>query len=285
MTAQTLYNQLVQGTISKNKFLYEVRKQSHLPIAKFNSFEDTVQILKTRGLISEEIGKYKTDKNVFFPKQEIKTIDQVSPHEYAKGINFELDLFDKSVGQNMPTDEELAKVQEKVLQNLSSDEYYYTRKMMSKEQKDIEKEDLEIEELGKDMTAKNQLEKGKTLKENLDQHYSQDDEDLEMNLSQPEDCESCERDGELDMDVMDPSELERLSKIIEEWGLTEFDLEDSDVIEELTIEFQRREGDIDEAIAVKDKAGNIQYAKDDSEATDLVNTARTKGVQLVKQNV
>lgn len=285
MTAQTLYNQLVQGTISKNKFLYEVRKQSHLPITKFNSFEDTVQILKTRGLISEEIGKYKTDKNVFFPKQEIKTIDQVSPHEYAKGINFELDLFDKSVGQNMPTDEELAKVQEKVLQNLSSDEYYYTRKMMSKEQKDIEKEDLEIEELGKDMTAKNQLEKGKTLKENLDQHYSQDDEDLEMNLSQPEDCESCERDGELDMDVMDPSELERLSKIIEEWGLTEFDLEDSDVIEELTIEFQRREGDIDEAIAVKDKAGNIQYAKDDSEATDLVNTARTKGVQLVKQNV
>ena len=102
MTAQNLYNKFLKKEISKEKFLYEVRKQSHLPITKFNSFQDTIQILKTRGLISEEIGKYKTDKNVFFPKQDIKTIDQVSPHEYAKGINYEFDLFDKSVGQNMP---------------------------------------------------------------------------------------------------------------------------------------------------------------------------------------
>jgi len=368
MTAQNLYNKFLKKEISKEKFLYEVRKQSHLPITKFNSFEDTIQILKTRGLISEEIGKYKTDKNVFFPKQDIKTIDQVSPHEYAKGINYEMDLFDKSVGQNMPKDEELAKVQEKVLKNLTSDEYYYTRKMMSDEQKKVEKSDLECEELGKDTKAKNQMEKGKMLKEikidkpgktkwekyieeelkdwdyedsitwdlpvdineknqlqnlidknegdlrididgwpiaiyngnrgfefevmdeknleeNLDQYYSQDDEDLDMDLSQPEGCESCDRDKpELDMDVMDPNELERLSKIIEEWGLTEYDLEDSDVIEELADEFQKRWG-LEEAIAVKDKAGNIQYAKDDSEATDIVNQAKQKGVQLTKQNV
>jgi len=376
MTAQNLYNKFLKKEISKEKFLYEVRKQSHLPITKFNSFQDTIQILKTRGLISEEIGKYKTDKNVFFPKQDIKTIDQVSPHEYAKGINYEMDLFDKSVGQNMPKDEELAKVQEKVLKNLTSDEYYYTRKMMSDEQKKVEKSDLDVEELGKDTKAKNQMIKGKMLKENLDdlgdgythfaimksnnkiadgwdyselydeetrsydnasikeytkldltdnfpenkpsdfkiltrksvekmglnpkdtnnwykpgmnenldQHYSQDDEDLSMDLSQSEECKSCNRDKpELDIDVMDPNELERLSKIIEEWGLTEYDLEDSDVIEELADEFQKRWG-LEEAIAVKDKAGNIQYAKDDSEATDIVNQAKQKGVQLTKQNV
>ena len=209
------------------------------------------------------------------------------------------------------------------------------------------------------------------MNENLDQHYSQDDEDLSMDLSQSEECKSCNRDKpELDIDVMDPNELERLSKIIEEWGLTEYDLEDPDVIEELTDEFQRRNGDelqeitinspiepkwikyikdqldgweyeesitwdlpvdkgeniqlqkeleknngdlrinidgwpiaiyniegggvefeimddqdLDEGIALKDKAGNVTYAKDDNEANQTINNARTKNVQLTKQNV
>lgn len=350
MTAQTLYNRFQKDEISKEKFLYEVRKQSHLPITKFNSFEDTIQILKTRGLISEEIGKYKADKNVPFPKQEIKTIDQVSPHEYAKGINYEFDLFEKSVGQNMPTDEELSKVQEKVLRNLSNDEYYYTKKCMSDIEKKQEKANLRDIELGKDLKAKNQLEKGKTLKENLDQE---------------EQCEGCMReDHELEPEQMNPSQLKVLGDIIEEWGLTEQDVQDEDVLEELADEFQKRWGleeikvekpsninselrsklidiiyrymsdeanpnqdeseydetvemienakteeelinimssflqdedlakkyvlsdeALGEAIAVKDKAGNIQYAKDDSEATDIVNQAKQKGVQLTKQNI
>lgn len=278
MTTQTLYNNLKQGKITESQFLKEVRHQSYLPITKFNSFKDTIQILKTRGIISEEIGKYKTDKNVFFPKQEIKTIDQVSPHEYAKGINYEMELFDKSVGQNIPTDEELEKAQQKVLRNLSKDEYYYTRKIMTSGQKKQESQDLEYTELGKETKAKNQMIKGKMLKENLDQHYSQDGD---------EDCESCNRDlPELDMDVMDSNELERLSKIIEEWGLTEYDLNDEDVIEELAAEFQKREGnDLEEGIALKDKAGNITYAKDEAEATQKMNDARTKNIQLTKQNV
>ena len=87
------------------------------------------------------------------------------------------------------------------------------------------------------------------------------------------------------MDVMDPNELERLSRIIEEWGLTEYDLEDSDVIEELATEFQRRNGELEESIALKDKAGNITYAKDDAEANQKMNDARAKNIQLTKQNV
>jgi hypothetical protein len=339
MTAQSLYNSFLKNEITENKFLYEVRKDERLPmITKFNSFKDTIQILKNKSIISEEMGRYNTDKNVFFPKQEIKTIDQVSPHEYAKGINYEMELFDKSVGQNMPTDEELEKSQQKVLRNLSKDEYYYTRKIMTSGQKKQENQDLEYTELGKETKAKNQMVKGKmlkenlessvktfnnaikkgniskrdgdkmikvkdfdinlfissnpifkgkeeeikkiigSLKENLDQHYSQDGD---------EDCESCDRDlPELDMDVMDQNELEKLSKIIEEWGLTEYDLNDEDVIEELAAEFQKREGnDLEEGIALKDKAGNITYAKDEAEATLKMNDARTKNIQLTKQNV
>ena len=512
MTAQNLYNNLKQGKINESQFLREIRHQSHLPITKFNSFKDTIQILKTRGLISEEIGKYKTDKNVFFPKQEIKTIDQVSPHEYNKGLNYELDLFDKSAGQNPPTNDELIKAQQKVLKNLSNDEYYYTRKIMTSGQKKQENQDLDYTELGKETKAKNQMIKGKMLKEdlessvktfnnaikkgniskrdgdkmirvknfdidlfmdsnpifkgkeeeikkiigslnensddlgegythfaimksnnkiadgwdyselydnetrsydnqsireytkldltdnfpenkpsdfkiltrksieklglnpkdtnnwykpgineNLDQYYSQDGD---------EDCESCNRDlPELDMDIMDPSKLEILSRIIEEWGLTEYDLNDEDVIDELASQFMNDnsrmneikvnnpslinvftdnkldkekiklllkqhhsqmddselnnyisnfiddtldygEGmiyfknttkdkfiedfkiyieeygdELEEGIALKDKAGNITYAKDEAEATQKMNDARTKNIQLTKQNV
>jgi hypothetical protein len=336
MTAQNLYNNLKQGKITQSHFLKEIRQQSHLPITKFNSFEDTIKILKNKSLISEEMGKYKTDKNVFFPKQEIKTIDQVSPHEYNKGLNYELDLFDKSAGQNPPTNDELKKAQQKVLKNLSNDEYYYTRKIMTDGQKKQENQDLDYTELGKETKAKNQMIKGKILKENsdyidpeelgfdledfdllddgslldpetnkkvfnastgaYDKRYLEKylaskqelDEDLNIDLNQPEECESCNRDKpELDIDVMDPSELERLSRIIEEWGLTEYDLEDSDVIEELADEFLRRgeEGDLEEGIALKDKAGNISYVKDDAEANQKMNDARAKGIQLTKQNV
>ena len=42
---------------------------------------------------------------------------------------------------------------------------------------------------------------------------------------------------------------------------------------------------MEEAVVVKDDAGNIQYAKDDNEASTIMNNARTKGVQLTKSRV
>ncbi len=45
------------------------------------------------------------------------------------------------------------------------------------------------------------------------------------------------------------------------------------------------DGEIEEAIALKDKAGNTQYAKDSTEATNIERAARTKGVILTKTTV
>jgi hypothetical protein len=42
---------------------------------------------------------------------------------------------------------------------------------------------------------------------------------------------------------------------------------------------------VKEAVALKDKAGNIQYAKDDAEASNIQNQARTKNVILTKTKV
>jgi hypothetical protein len=42
---------------------------------------------------------------------------------------------------------------------------------------------------------------------------------------------------------------------------------------------------VDEAIALKDRAGNIQYAKDSTEASNIEKNARTKGITLTKTTV
>ena len=58
-------------------------------------------------------------------------------------------------------------------------------------------------------------------------------------------------------------------------------------IEEGTIsgDDYNEDNEIDEAVATKDKAGNVQYYKSDSEASIAMNQARQKGVQLTKQTV
>jgi len=134
MTAQTLYNKLNSGEITKEKFLYEIRKQNLPSITKFNSFNDTVKILKNKSIISEV-----KEKSPELPEIDAPTIDMVSPYEYSKGINFELKLDGVSIIHNTPTEAEMVKAQKKVLNNLGKDKYYYSRKLMSDEEKKLEK--------------------------------------------------------------------------------------------------------------------------------------------------
>lgn len=316
MTAQTLYNQLNLGKITQEKFLYELRKSDNLPmITKFNSYKDTIQILKNKGIISEV-----KDVNPKFPQPEYQTIDTVSPYEYSKGLDYELDMFYTSIGQNIPTEKEVVAAQKKVLANLSKDKYYYTTKMMSDVEKKQEKENIRYSELKKEKNSPNQLDKGKVMKEsftpgenvvminkNSDKSYKAIYVDSVNGMDRFKDSEgnwittqgmgsnweikslnenfdNC--DCELDLDNLTPEQQQVVAEIVEEWGLTENDLEDDDVMEELENElYNRLDRDIEEAVVVKDKAGNIQYAKDDMEATNMMNSARAKGVQLTKSNI
>jgi hypothetical protein len=56
MTTANLYRQLVEGKISKEKWLYEVRRDPNLPwVNNLTSYNDSVTILKQKGIIKEEI--------------------------------------------------------------------------------------------------------------------------------------------------------------------------------------------------------------------------------------
>jgi len=70
MTTLELYRKHKSGDISREKFLYEVRSDNNLPyITNLTSYTDAVQILKNKGIVTEETKESKADEAV---KAEVK---------------------------------------------------------------------------------------------------------------------------------------------------------------------------------------------------------------------
>ncbi len=151
MTVQNLYTQYLGGKITKQKFLYEVRRDQNLDmISPSNSFDDVVRILKNKSIISEKAHKESTGK------QEVniiaKTIDMVNPYEYTKGMEYELGTSDAPATSGDLSEENVAKAQKKVLTNLTKNPRYYTEKMCGKGEVGhewVEATKKEIDKIGK----------------------------------------------------------------------------------------------------------------------------------------
>jgi hypothetical protein len=141
MTTKELYKKHKSGDISNQKFLYEVRRDAHLPwINNLTSYEDAVKILKNKGIINEADSKKYGDVEVIS-----KTIDMVNPYEYSKGMNYELDMADNAVRTDLTEDEVLA-AQKIVLKNITKDANYYTRLYAGQKINDTEGyKEIEIE--------------------------------------------------------------------------------------------------------------------------------------------
>ena len=154
MTVQNLYTQYLDGKITKQKFLYEVRRDQNLDmISPNNSFDDVVKILKNKSIISEKAHK---EAKQATGKQEVdiiaKTIDMVNPYEYSRGMDYELDIMDVPATSGDLSEENVAKAQKKVLANLTKDPQYYQNKIHGKgEVTDewVEATKKEIDKIGK----------------------------------------------------------------------------------------------------------------------------------------
>ena len=116
MTIQEKYNKHINGEISKEKFLYESRRDPGLSqyITNSTSYDDAVKILKNRGIITEARKKATS-----------LTLDQSNPYEYKKGLDYELELCERATPNLLP--EDYAKAQKKVLSNLAKDPNFYTK--------------------------------------------------------------------------------------------------------------------------------------------------------------
>ena len=128
MTVQNLYTQYLDGKITKQKFLYEVRRDQNLTmISPNNSFDDVVKILKNKSIISEKASKESTGKQ----DVEIiaKTIDMVNPYEYSRGMDYELGIIDIPAPDGDLDEDNVLRAQKKVLANLTKNPSYYTEKL------------------------------------------------------------------------------------------------------------------------------------------------------------
>lgn len=77
MTTAQLYRKHKAGEISRDRFLYEVRRDSNLPwITNTTSFDDAVKILKNKSIINEMDQNVKTDP----------AVDRVNPYFLKKGV-------------------------------------------------------------------------------------------------------------------------------------------------------------------------------------------------------
>lgn len=216
MTTQDLYTQVVTGDITEQKFLYEVRRDINLPfITQHNNFQDTIQILKNKGMISEKQTKESTGKQ----DVEIiaKTIDMVNPYEYSKGMDFELDLVYDAVGNADLTEDEVLKAQKKVLKNLTNNPSYYTQKMSMEMEGESE---YEVEVTAKsmaDLEKKNKGKKGKIIREHGEDAERVADVNASSTMLEEDNIDEHGEDAERVADVnADSSPLEE--KEVEELG-------------------------------------------------------------------
>jgi hypothetical protein len=160
MTIQDLYTQYLDGKVTKQKFLYEARRDQNLTmISPTNSFDDVVKILKNKSIISEKASKESKQPT---GKQDVeiiaKTIDMVNPYEYTRGMEYELEILDVPATSGDLSEENVLKAQKKVLANLTKNSLYYTQKMYGKTEFDgdetIEINKKSIEAIGKGKAAK-----------------------------------------------------------------------------------------------------------------------------------
>ena len=166
MTIQDLYTQYLDGKVTKQKFLYEARRDQNLTmISPTNSFDDVVKILKNKSIISEKAHKEAKQST---GKQDVeiiaKTIDMVNPYEYANGMDYELGIIDIPATDGDLDEGNVLRAQKKVLANLTKNPSYYTEKLYGRVKFDGDKT-VEINKKSIDAIGKG---KKNVIREGLD---------------------------------------------------------------------------------------------------------------------
>jgi hypothetical protein len=148
-TLQEKYNAIQEGKFSKDQFLVEARMQHPQIITRFNGYDDAVQILKNRGMISDvKIEEARLTKNNltdyrFKPTNEM---DKYPYEQILRGIRVELEAMEI---HGTPTAEEYAKALAKVSKNLAKDSIFYTNQLAGVNPK------VDLHDKMVDATAKN----------------------------------------------------------------------------------------------------------------------------------
>ena len=126
------YRGVLNESFSKTQFVRDARMAQPQLINQFLGFDDTVQILKQKGMISEKDGT-----------PEYKEFDNISDEAIRRGIDAELEAMGL-MSQESHSEEDHAKAKDKALKNLKKDPLHYLN-LMSGESNKVDKHDQMVE--------------------------------------------------------------------------------------------------------------------------------------------
>lgn len=162
MTTAQLYRKHKAGEVSREKFLYEVRRDSNLPwITNTTSFDDAVKILKNKSIISELDANIKADP----------AVDRVNPYFLKAGVQ---NMLSK---EKELTNDSYMKALNKAAKMLQKNPHVFDDLMMKNadevekhdaklQTKEVKKGDLnDVANQMKKVKVKDKTKKAKTLKE------------------------------------------------------------------------------------------------------------------------
>jgi hypothetical protein len=157
-TLQEKYNAIQEGKFSKEHFLAEARMQQPQLITRFNGYDDTVQILKNKGMIQEAVvEEARLTKNSLtdYRYKPTNEMDKYPYEQILRGIRVELETMDVF---GTPTADEYAKALAKVSKNLAKDSIFYTNQVAGNNKK------VDLHDKMVDATAKNTVDTFNGLK-------------------------------------------------------------------------------------------------------------------------
>lgn len=158
-TLQEKYTALLEGEYSKAEFVRDARKEFSSIITKFNSAEDAIQILKNKGVLTEEATE---GSESIYPnwKPEYQQEPAFNASLYQTDLGIRVELAEMGV-EGIPTQDEYFEAREKAIKNLSKNIYFYTS-LENKEEEERE-DTLQVVDTdpksAEDLQSTNQMEK------------------------------------------------------------------------------------------------------------------------------
>ena len=134
-TIQEKYNAILEGKFSKSQFVKDAKRELSQFLSPFNGYEDTVSILKSKGVIYEakkkEVPEYDTPGKKY------------SDEALRRGVDYELEGMGL-MSQESILEKDFIKAEKKAIKNLDKDPNHYLH-LLSGDSKKVDKHDQMVQ--------------------------------------------------------------------------------------------------------------------------------------------
>ena len=195
-TIQEKYNAIQEGNFSKSQFVKDAKRELSQFLSPFNGYEDTVTILKNKGVLTEAKKEKATDYE--------PTPAGLPAEAISRGIDYELEAIGVNTGVEMPTQQQLDKVTKKVHKNLAKNMNYYLD-LIAGESKNVDKHDKPVEATKKNTVDTFNGMKKADLRESvvekaMSKGYSKEQVEEALNRLKEKKGKDHDGDGDIDSD-------------------------------------------------------------------------------------